>query len=118
MILNDLTYNTPEVLGGLLADLLPRQAPRSARPGTARVKVKYHPEDLGQVYVWNEVRRRYDTLSCTQPDYAAGLSEHHHKLIRAYAKAEHLAFQSETERCAARVRLAGPRAAGHPAVEG
>ena len=105
LTLNDLTYNTPDVLGGLLADLLPRQAPRSAWSGTARVKVKYHPEDLGQVYVWNEVRRRYDTLGCTQPDYAAGLSEHHHKLIRAHAKAEHLAFQSEAERCAARVRL-------------
>ena len=105
LVLNDLTYNTPETLGELLADLLPRQAPRSARPGAARVKVKYHPEDLGQVYVWNEVKRRYLSLACTQPDYAAGLSEHHHKLIRAYAKAEHLAFQSEAQRCAARTRL-------------
>ena len=43
----DLTYNTPEALAGLLADLLPRQAPRSGRPGTARVKLKYHPRTSG-----------------------------------------------------------------------
>ncbi|MGC1305000.1 MAG: hypothetical protein WA840_21725 [Caulobacteraceae bacterium] len=33
------------------------------------------------------------------------MSEHHHKLIRAFAVAEHLAFQREDERCLARVRL-------------
>ena len=88
-----------------MADLLPRRAPRSGRPGTARVKLKYHPEDLGRVYVWNPVRRSYAVLECTQPDYAQGLSEHQHRTLRAFAREEHLAFQSEDERCAARKRL-------------
>ena len=101
----ELTYNSPEALAQLLADLLPRQSPRSARPGTVRVKLKYHPEDLGQVYVWNPVRRRYAQLACTQAEYAQGLSEHHHALIRAFARSEQLAFQSEDERCRARKRL-------------
>ena len=101
----ELTYNTPEALAGLLADLLPRQAPRSRRPGTARVKLKYHPEDLGRVYVWNPVRRSYAVLECTQPEYATGLSEHQHRTLRAFAREEHLTFQSEDERCAARKRL-------------
>ena len=105
LVHNDLTYRAPEPLAGLLADLLPVQPPRAGRRGTARVKVKYHPEDLGKVYVWNAVRRRYVVLPCTQPLYAQGLSEHHHKLITAFARAEHLAFQSEDERCRARVRL-------------
>lgn len=101
----ELIYNSPEVLAGLLADLLPRQAPRSARPGTVRIKVKYHPEDLGRVYVWNPVRRSYAVLECTQPEYASGLSEHQHKRLRAFARDEHLAFQNEDERCTARKRL-------------
>lgn len=103
--LNDLTYSAPEVVGALLADLIPIQAPRGVRPGTARVKVKYHPEDLERVYVWNPVRKRYFVIPCTQPTFARGLSEYHHKLIRAFAREEHLAFQSEDERCAARTRL-------------
>ncbi len=101
----ELTYNSPDALAGLLADLLPRQAPRAGRGGTARVKLKYHPEDLGRVYVWNPVRRSYAVLECTQPQYASGLSEHQHKILRAFARDEHLAFQSEDERCAARKRL-------------
>ena len=103
--LHDLSYRAPEPLAELLADLLPQQAPRSARPGTARVKVKYHPEDLSRIYVWNPVSSRYVVLPCVQAAYAEGLSEHHHGLIRAFAREEHLAFQSEDERCAARVRL-------------
>ena len=87
-------------------------------PGTARVKVKYHPEDLGQVYVWNEVRRRYDTLVCTQPDYACGLSEHHHKLIRAHAKAEHPRFPERGGEVRRTGAAAGPRHPSDPAVEG
>ncbi len=103
--LHDLTYRAPEQLAELLADLLPLQAPRSAKPGTARVKVKYHAEDLSRIYVWNPVASRYVVLPCVQATYAEGLSEHHHGLIRAFAREEHLAFQSEDERCAARVRL-------------
>jgi putative transposase len=102
---NDLTYRAVEPLAELLADLLPLQPPRSARPGTAKVKVKYHPEDLSRLYVWNPVKQRYAILTCTQAAYAQNLSEHHHKLIKAFAQAEHLAFQSEDERCLARTRL-------------
>ena len=102
---NDLTYAAPEPLAELLADLVPLQAPRTVRPGTAKVKLKYHPEDLALVHVWNPARRRYVTLPCTQPGYAKGLSEYHHKLIRSFAMSEHLSFQSEEERCRARTRL-------------
>jgi putative transposase len=99
-----LTYRSLAV-DELLNDLLPRVSERQARRGTVKVKLKYHPEDLSKIFVWNEVRRHYVELPCVDTRYAQGLSEHHHQRIRAFSKAQQEAFCTEDERCAARVRL-------------
>lgn len=99
-----LTYCSPAV-DDLLNDLLPHMSEWKARRGQATAKIKYHPEDLSAIYVWNQVRRDYVKLPCTEARYAKGLGQHHHKAIRAFAKAQQEAFASEEERCAARVQL-------------
>ena len=103
--LHGLTYRAVEPLTELLADLVPRAKPRKNRWGTATVKVKYHPEDLGQVHVWNEVKQHYVTLPCIQPRYALGLSEYRHLTLKRLAREKEWAFQSEDERCLAAARL-------------
>lgn len=87
-----------DAVDGLLADLLPREA-KSSRPGTATVKMKYHPEDLSRIFVWNEVRKTYVALPCVQARYADGLSLRLHEMVRQQQRADHAAFQSEHEAC-------------------
>lgn len=76
----NLTYRSAAV-DGLLADLLPLQA-ADVRQGSARVKIKYHPEDLSRIFVWNEARNDYVTLPCTNEKYAQGLSERVHEELQ------------------------------------
>ncbi len=103
--LHGLTYRAPEPLAGLLADLVPH-APRRAGPRTGvKVKVKYDPHNLGQVLVYNQVRRTYVPLPCIQPRYAERLTEHHHRELQKYAKEQDLLFQTEDQRCLAWDRL-------------
>ncbi|CAN5126410.1 hypothetical protein BH10PSE2_BH10PSE2_11210 [soil metagenome] len=103
--LHGLTYRAPEPLAGLLADLVPH-APRRGGPRTGvRVKVKYEPHNLGQVLVYNRVRRTYVSLPCIQDRYAERLTEHHHKELQKFAKEQDLLFQTEDQRCLARDRL-------------
>jgi putative transposase len=96
-----------DAVSSLLNDLLPRVRRRRGRAeGTVPdAKFKYWPEDIAKISVWNEVRRTYIDVTCTQPKYATGLSEHVHHAIRRYAEMNGLAFSSEEERCAARTRL-------------
>ena len=89
----------------LLEDMVPRAPRRGTRRGTVRVKIKYWPEDLAKIAVWNTVSQTYVELQCVDQVYAAGLSEHHHQQISNYAREQGLAFSSEEERCAARARL-------------
>lgn len=103
--LHGLTYRATEPLAGLLADLVPH-APRRAGPRTGvKVKVKYEPHNLGQVLVYNHVRRTYVPLPCIQTRYAEGLSEHQHKELQKYAREQDLLFQTEDQRCLAHDRL-------------
>lgn len=99
-----LTFRS-DAVRSLLEDMVPRARKRGAHRGTVRVKLKYWPEDLSKITVWNEVTQKYVELSCTDQVYASGLSEHHHGLISNYARELGLAFSSEDERCAARARL-------------
>ncbi|HVU19454.1 MAG TPA: DDE-type integrase/transposase/recombinase [Rhizomicrobium sp.] len=94
-----------ESVHGLLQAMAPRAPKRGTRRGTVRVKFKYWPENLSKISVWNTVSQRYVEVLCTDPTYANGLSEHHHKQIAEFAKAKGLEFSSEEERCAARTRL-------------
>lgn len=99
-----LNYSSPAVFD-LLNDLRPRQRRQGVRSNSVKVEVNYHPEDISKIHVWNEVRRSWVTIPCTDQKYAAGLSEHHNKAILNYAKEVGLKFSSEDDRCAARVRL-------------
>jgi putative transposase len=87
-----------DAVDGLLADLLPRE-PKASRAGTATVKIKYHPEDLSRIFVWNEARRAYVALPCVLPRYADGLSLRLHEMVRQQQRADHAAFQSEHDAC-------------------
>jgi putative transposase len=99
-----LTYRS-EAVAGLLNDLVPRGRKRGVPAGTVEVKFKYWPEDVSKIAVWSPVRQSYVELPCTNPIYAGNLSEHHHDVLREYAKDQGLKFATEDERCAARARL-------------
>jgi putative transposase len=66
-------------------------------------KIKYNPENLLHIQVFVGVD--WLELENTQIDYAANLTLWHHKQIRAWAKAESLAFTSEKDRLKARHEL-------------
>lgn len=102
--LNKLTYCSEDV-SALLEDLRPRSKKRNTSAHGVEVKVKYHPENLGHVYVWNEAKGKYVQLPCTKPKYAEGLGEHYHSKLREWARETNHQFASETEMCRARVEL-------------
>ena len=102
--LNNLTYRSEDV-SVLLQDLRPRSRKRNVSAHGIEVKVKYHSEDLGHVYVWNEVKGEYVKLPCTKLKYANGLGEYHHGKIRQWANETNREFTSEAEMCRARVEL-------------
>lgn len=101
---NTMTYSSDDVFG-LLNRLLPLGPRRGQAWGSVKVKVKYWPEDLSQVAVWDEAERRYVSLPCLDMEYAKDLSEHHHKQINAFAIANGLNFSTLEQRCFARSRL-------------
>ena len=102
--LNNLTYRSNDV-SELLQDLVPRSRKRNTSSHGVLVKVKYQPDDLGHIYVWNEARGDYARLPCTKPDYAERISEHHHGKLREWARETNRAFTTEAEMCRARVEL-------------
>lgn len=101
---NTLTYSSDEVFG-LLNRLLPLAPRRGNSSGSVKVKIKYWPEDLSQVAVWDQSERRYVSLPYIDMEYAKGLSEHHHKKIGEFANANGLKFSTLEQRCFARSRL-------------
>lgn len=102
--LNNLTYRSEDV-SELLQDLVPRSRKRNTSSHGILVKVKYQPDDLGHIYVWNEAKGGYVRLPCTKPEYAKGLSEHHHGKLREWARETNRAFSTQAEMCRARVEL-------------
>lgn len=89
---------------GLLADNI-RLQPASLRRGTVEVKLKYHPEDLSRIFVWNEFRGHYVELPCTLPIYANGLSERVHTELKRQKADIDSAFISEEELCRRKAAL-------------
>lgn len=73
---------------------------------TCTVKVKYDPENIGVIHVWNRNMRarKWVTLKCDDQDYADGLPLWFHEDIRAAAQADAAAFNTPAERLAARAR--------------
>lgn len=99
-----LTYNSDAVFD-LLNTMLPKAARRGRAAHSLKVKIKYWPDDLSQVAVWNTVTNEYVSLPCVDQEYASGLSEHHHEVLMRYAQEKGLAFSSDAERAAARAAL-------------
>lgn len=85
-----LNYHDPAVTGPLLEDLAASEPMRRRRKGsaTANVKVKYNPANIGSVHVWNARRGVFQTLPCTEPDYADGLTKWQHVRIREWEAAQ------------------------------
>jgi putative transposase len=104
---HNLSWSDPYVLGQLADDLAAFEPARDRITGSfsATVKVKFNRANLGHVHVWNDRRRCYVTLPSTTPRYAEGLSLFQHEQVRAWARREALAFNTEDEQLAARHAL-------------
>lgn len=59
-----------------------------AGDGKHRTLVKWNPENLGFMHVRNQATKEWIELACTRPDYAIGLTENQHNLIRKVMRAE------------------------------
>lgn len=53
-----------------------------------KVKIKYHPGDISQVYIYNPFDQSYLCAPAVNRAYAQGLSHWKHQVIRAFLKAE------------------------------
>ena len=59
------------------------------RHGTGiKVLCKWDPDDISQLYVQDPTKSGWITAQCRWTDYAMGLSENQHKLIRKFAREE------------------------------
>lgn len=103
MKLFSLVFSDKEAVAGLLDDLggIEPGKTQVTWSAVATVKIKYNPEDLSKIWVWNRVTRRYVALPCTMPRYAQGLTLWQHRQVRAWAAKENLTFNTEDERLAA-----------------
>ena len=98
-----LRYHCIRAVPELLDDLVPLEPRRTRRDdATASVEFRYDPLNIGSIHVWNRRTKRYVTLVCADATYADGLPLAMHKDLRAAAKAEGAAFNTEHERLAAR----------------
>ncbi len=68
-----LRYNSPELA-----------AYRNMFHENPTVEIRYDPQDLGEIELVDRERRINFKIRCTRFDYASGLSEYQHKVIRAY----------------------------------
>lgn len=102
-----LQFHDEAVTGALLEDLISTSPVRGQRKGsaTARVKIKFNPANLDCIHVWNERRKRYATLPCTDERYAEGISLWQHERLKEWAQEKGFAFSSEEDRLSARAAL-------------
>lgn len=61
------------------------------------VKVKYDPNDLSQAWVFDEHTEEYVAVPCTTRRYSENLPLWLHERVKAYAKAQGLAFEEDNE---------------------
>ncbi|ENZ83257.1 DDE-type integrase/transposase/recombinase [Caulobacter vibrioides] len=94
---------TSQLLNDLAGIAPQRGVGRGAR--SHNVKIKYNPANLGEIHVWNDRRKRYETLPCTEPEYAEGLSKKQHELIQEFAAQRNEAFSSRQDRLRRRAEL-------------
>lgn len=75
--IHGLRYNSPT-----LADY------RNLFEENPSVEIRYDAQDLREIWVVDRERRISLRVPCTRPEYAEGLSEHQHKVIRASVAAK------------------------------
>lgn len=102
-----LHYSDYRATRDLVDDLVALQPPSQSRTKriSLKVKVKYSPDNIGEVHVWNTRTKRYVTLPCTDPDYAEGMPLWAHQRILDVARKEALAYSSTDELIEIRKRL-------------
>ena len=101
----NLRYHCVRGVPSLLDDLVAVEPRRQARSeAVATVKVKYDPQDISVVHVWNRVRKTYTTLRCSDESYADGMPLWFHNQLLESARAETAEFNTEQERIAFRAR--------------
>lgn len=71
-----LTFNSQE-LGPLRLNL-------EARGQSARVKLKYDPRDLGQLFVFDPLQNRYLMIPAVDYEYATGRTLWQHRVVKKY----------------------------------
>lgn len=96
-----LQFCSPEVFD-LLNDMEPIAPKRGRRQGTVAAKIKYFPEDISAIFIWNSVRNIYVRVPCVETRYTAGLSEYQHSKVEEFRRERGLAWTSEDDRCTAR----------------
>lgn len=90
VIVNRLRYSHHRTTRELIDDLVALQPPSASKTKkiSLTVKVKYSPDDLGEVHVWNARTQQYVTLPCDRPDYASGMPLWAHNRVLEQAKHE------------------------------
>lgn len=99
VVIQGLRYSDAKITRVLIDDLVSLQAPSKSRTKNISllVKVKYSPDDVGSVQVWNERTKRYVTLPCTRPHYANGMPLWAHKRVVEIARRDMLDYAGEDE---------------------
>lgn len=101
----NLRYTCVREVPALLDDLVAVEPRRQAKGDpTATVKVKFDPQDISVVHVWNRVQKKYVTLRCSDETYANGMPLWFHNQLLESAEAEAQGFNTEQERLAVRAR--------------
>lgn len=104
---NGLRYSDYQITRNLVDDLVALQAPSKSRTKkiSLTVKVKYSPDDIGHVHVWNERTKKYVSLPCADFEYADGMPLWAHQRVLAFARQEALEYSSSDELIEIRKRL-------------
>lgn len=106
--LHGLRYSDARVTRVLVDDLLGHQTAsegRTAKKHSLRVKVKFSPDDIGEIHVWNTFTKRYVTLPAVDHEYAKGMPLWAHRRVLEFARHEALEYSSEAELLEIRSRL-------------
>ena len=101
----NLRYHCIRGVPSLLEDLVAVEPRRQSHAeAVATVKVKYDPQDISVVHVWNRVKKTHITLRCSDETYADGMPLWFHNQLLERAREEAAAFNTEAERIAFRSR--------------
>ncbi|WP_136625065.1 DDE-type integrase/transposase/recombinase [Aureimonas flava] len=106
----NLRFHDQNTTTDLLLDLVPKKRGGPGRKGklssgTAKVKMKWDPEDASRILVWNGIRKEYAILPNVDPRFSEGLSFESCEIIRRYVIAQGEEFESEADRIRGRARV-------------